>query len=197
MAEKLGKLQAQVMNGQLKELTIELGGELLHKHSELLKAGVLHGLFAQLMSEPVNYINAPIIAKTMGIRIGEKKEQEVINYTNMLSISYKTDKEERSFAGTVFGGKHLKIVRLDKYYIEGTPNGTFLYYTNIDRPGMVAKVGAIFADANINIAGLSLGRTGIGERALAIVSVDSPIPDSVLQKVKSIDGVFHAQIVTL
>lgn len=199
LAEKLGKLQAQVMNGKLKELTIELRGELLHKHSELLKAGVLRGLLSKLIQiqEPINYINAPVIAQSLGVRVSEKKEADIETYTNLLTIVYKTDIEERSFAGTVFGGKYLKIVRLDKYYVEGNPDGTFLYYTNIDRPGMLAKVGTILAEANINIGGLSLGRSGVGERALTVVSVDNPIPDAVLQKVQSLDGVFHAKVVTL
>ncbi len=199
LAEKLGSLQAQVMNGKLKELTIEVRGELLHKYSELLKAGVLRGLLSTLIQihETINYINAPVVAQSLGVRVSEKKEADAENYTNLLTISYTTDSEERSFAGTVFGGKYLKIVRLDKYYLEGTPEGTFLYYTNIDRPGMLAKVGTILAEANINIAGLSLGRSGVGERALTVVSVDNPIPDTVLQKVASLDGVFNAKVVTL
>jgi D-3-phosphoglycerate dehydrogenase len=197
LAEKLGSLQAQVMKGQLKELSVDLSGELLHKHSELIKAGVLRGLFSKLMSQPVNYINAPVLAQSMGVRISETKIAESDDYANLLTISYTTETEKRTFAGTVFGGKHLKFVRLDKYSIEGTPEGTFLYYTNVDRPGMLAKVGAILAEANINIAGLSLGRSGVGERALTVVNVDTPISDAVLQKVASLDGVFNAKVVTL
>ncbi len=197
LAEKLGSLQAQVMKGQLKELSVEVSGELLQKHSELIKAGVLRGIFSKLMSQPVNYINAPILAQSMGVRISEKKISDSGDYANLLTIGYKSDVEQRSFAGTVFGGKHLKFVRLDKYSIEGTPEGTFLYYTNIDRPGMLAKVGTLLADANINIAGLSLGRSGVGERALTVVNVDSTIPDSVLQSVAALDGVFNAKVVTL
>ena len=197
LAEKLGSLQGQVMDGQLKELSVEMSGELLHKHSELIKAGVLRGLFSKVMSQPVNYINAPVLAQSMGVRISEKKIVDGGDYSNLLTIGYVTEKEHRTFAGTVFGGKHLKFVRLDKYNIEGTPEGTFLYYTNIDRPGMLAKVGALLAEANINIAGLSLGRSGIGERALTVVNVDSPISDSVLRSVAALDGVFNAKVVTL
>jgi D-3-phosphoglycerate dehydrogenase / 2-oxoglutarate reductase len=197
LVEKLGSLQAQVMQGQLKDLTLEFSGELLHKHSELLKAGLLRGLFSRLMSQPVNYINAPVIAQSKGIHISEKKVSESANYAYLITVSYKTDTEERSFAGTVLSGKYLRIIRLDKYFVEGNPEGTFLYYTNIDRPGMLAKVGMILADANINIAGLSLGRSGVGERALAVVNVDGPIPDPVLKKVQALDGIFHAQVVTL
>ncbi len=197
LAEKLGSLLAQVLKGQLKEISVDLTGELLHKHSELIKTGVLRGLLSKIMSQPVNYINAPVLAQSMGVRISEKKDVDSGDYANLLTIGYKTDVEERSFAGTALGGKHLKIVRLDKYNVEGNPNGTFLYYTNIDRPGMLAKVGAILAEANINIAGLSLGRSGVGERALTVVGVDNPISDVVLQKVAALDGVFNAKVVTL
>lgn len=197
LAEKLGSLLAQVMNGQLKELSVELNGELLHKFSELIKAGVLRGIFSKLMSQPVNYINAPVLAQSLGVRISEKKVNDSEDYANLLTIGYKSDSEQRTFSGTVFGGKHLKFVRLDKYSIEGNPEGTFLYYTNIDKPGMLAKVGSILAEAKINIAGLSLGRSGVGERALTVVNVDNPIPETVLKTVANLEGVFNAKVVVL
>ncbi len=197
LAEKLGKLLAQVMKGQLKEITVEMSGELLNKYTELIKAGALRGLFSKLLSNPVNYINAPHIAHSMGIRVSEIKNNDGEDYANLLTVHYKTDVESRSFAATVFGGKYLKIVRLDKYFVEGNPEGTFLYYTNIDRPGMLANVGAILAKANINIAGLSLGRSGMGEKALTVVSVDHTIPSEVLEQIKKIDGVFDAKVVVL
>lgn len=197
LAEKLGKLQAQVMKGQLKEISVILSGEFLHKYSELLKAGVLCGLFSKLLAQPVNYINAPHIAQSKGIRVSETKDNDAGDYTNLLSIKYQTDAESRTFSGAVFAGTHLKIVRLDRYYVEGTPDGTFLYYTNTDRPGMLANVGAILAKANINIAGLSLGRIAPGEKALTVVSVDNPIPDTILEQIKKLDGVYDAKVVIL
>ena len=197
LAEKLGSLQAQVMHGTLRDLTIETRGELLHKHVELLTTGVLKGFFSKLMSEPVNYINAPVIARSMGIRINEKKEWSGENYTHLLTVSYATDQEERSFAGTVFGTTKPRVVRIDSFYFEVTPEGILLFYTNTDRPGMLAKVGALLADASINIAGLSLGRSGIGGKALTVVSVDTEIPEGVLAKISSLEGVFEAKMVSL
>lgn len=197
LSEKLGKLQAQVMKGQLQEISVRLSGEFLHKYSELLKAGVLCGLFSKLMAEPVNYINAPHLASSKGIRVSEIKDNDGGDYTNLISVRYQTDAESRTFSGTVFAGTHLKIVRLDRYFVEGTPEGTFLYYTNIDRPGMLANVGTILAKANINIGGLSLGRTARGDIALTVVSVDHPIPNDILEQIKKVDGVFDAKVVEL
>lgn len=197
LAEKIGSLQAQLMKGKLRDLTIETRGELLQKHVELLTTGVLKGFFSNLMSEPVNYINAPLIAQSMGIRINEKKERDGENYSHLLTVEYATDAEERSFSGTVFGTTRPRIVRIDSYYFEINPEGILLFYSNTDRPGMLAKVGGILADASINIAGLSLGRSGIGGRALTVVGVDNPISDDVLAKISSLVGVFEAKVVTL
>jgi D-3-phosphoglycerate dehydrogenase len=197
LAEKLGLLLAQVMKGQLKDIVVQLSGEMLHKYSELLKAAVLRGLFSKMYHEPVNYINAPHFAQSMGVMVGEMKNMEGGDFTNLLTVKYTTDAESRSFAGTVFAGKYPKIVRLDRYSVEGTPEGIYLYYTNIDRPGMLASVGTILAKENINIGGLSLGRTGIGEKALTVVNVDTEISEAVLQQIRSLDGVFDARVVSL
>jgi D-3-phosphoglycerate dehydrogenase len=197
LAEKLGSLQAQVMKGKLRELTIEARGELLQKHIELLTTGVLKGFFSKMMSQPVNYINAPVLAESMGIRISEKKERDGENYTHLLSVEYSTDQEKRSFAGTVFGTTNPRFVRIDAFYFEVIPEGYLLFYTNTDKPGMLAQVGSILAAGKINIAGLSLGRTGIGEKALSVVSVDSPISENMLREIKSIQGVLDAKVVSL
>ena len=197
LAEKLGSVQAQLMKGKLRELAIEARGEILQKHIELLTTGVLKGFFSRIMSQPVNYINAPLLAQSMGIRISETKERDGANYTNLLSVEYSTDQEKRSFAGTVFGTTHPRFVRIDAFYFEVNPEGHLLFYTNIDKPGMLARVGSILASGLINIAGLALGRTGIGEKALSVVSVDSPISEHMLAEIKAVDGILDAKVVTL
>ena len=72
-----------------------------------------------------------------------------------------------------------------------------LFYTNIDRPGMLASVGATLADEKINIAGLSLGRDKPGQKALTVINVDTPLTESVLKKVGKIDGVSEVRAVEL
>ena len=88
-------------------------------------------------------------------------------------------------------------MRIDAFYFEVIPEGYLLFYTNTDKPGMLAQVGSILAAGKINIAGLSLGRTGIGEKALSVVSVDSPISENMLREIKSIQGVLDAKVVSL
>lgn len=197
LAERLGSLVAQLMKGQLRKLSVIARGDFLTQSSELFSAAVLKGVLSRLMSEPVNLINAPVIAKELGIVLVEEKESEHEVYTHLLAVEYETSNEKRRLFGTVFGHSHLKVVRIDDYHLEMTPEGILLFYKNIDRPGMLATVGSILAQAGINIAGLSLGRDQPGQRALTIISVDNEIPVRVLRQLETIDGVFEVKVVRL
>ena len=62
----------------------------------------------------------------------------------------------------------------DKFRLDIIPEGTFLHFRIMDRPGIIGKVGTILGSNDINIAGFGLSRQTTGEEA-AFVSVDSPI----------------------
>jgi D-3-phosphoglycerate dehydrogenase len=197
LAEKLGSLVAQLMNGQLKKVVVTCSGPSLIASLELLTAAALKGMFARVMSEPVNLVNAQAIAEEAGLEVEWRKEGEKDSYTSLLTVSFETNKESRRFSGTVFGNVHARIVQIDEFRFEVNPEGHLLFYSNIDRPGMLAGVGAILAAEGINIAGLSLGRDEPGKRALTVINVDSVLPSSVLTKLGKMDGVFEVKAVTL
>jgi D-3-phosphoglycerate dehydrogenase len=189
LAENLGILHSQLINGQLKQININYSGELLHTTTTLLSTAFLKGFLSSKSIEPVNYINAPFIAKEMGVVINETKSGANFNYSNLMAVELETDKEKRSLAGTVFGNNELRVVNIDSYHLELKPDGNMLFYFNIDRPGMLANVGRILADANINIAGLSLGRLEAGKEALTVINTDSEIGKNVVNAISSIDGI--------
>ncbi len=197
LAEKLGSLVAQLMTGQLRKVSVTCSGTFLSQSMDLITSAVLKGVFAHLMTEPVNLINAPVIAREMGLIINEERESDNVSYTHLITVQYETNKEERRFSGTVFGNSHARIVQIDDYHFEVVPDGHLLFYTNIDRPGMLASVGARLAAENINIAGLSLGRDKPGQKALTVINVDTPIPLEVLERLQKIDGVFEVRAVRL
>ncbi len=197
LAEKLGSLLAQLMTGQLKRVAVTCSGAFLSQSMDLITAAVLKGVFANLMSEPVNLINAPVIAREMGLIVDEERESDNVSYAHLITVRYETSTEEHRFCGTVFGNSHARIVQIDDYHFEVVPEGHLLIYTNIDRPGMLASVGARLAAENINIAGLSLGRDKPGQKALTVINVDTPISMDMLRKLQKIDGVFEVRSVRL
>jgi len=150
---------------------------------------MLKGFLSRRVAEVVNFINAPYLAKEMGIVVNEIKTGANSNYTNLLTVDCETDKENKSLAGTVFGNNELRIVSIDSFHLELKPEGHMLFYSNIDKPGMLATVGKILADANINIAGLSLGRLEAGKEALTVINTDSEINKKVVKDILAINGV--------
>lgn len=196
LAERMGLIAGQIMEGKLKSITFTTAGEGLHSSFDILKAAVLRGVLSPRLDHPVNDVNAPYFARELGIGLNDRREDSTGgNYSQLITVAYETDKEKRKMSGTVFGTHAMRIVMVDDYRVEVEPTGYMLFYWNIDRPGMLAAVGSVLAKANINIAGLSLGRKEIGKEALTIIDLDSEVPLAVLGEIAKIDGVINPKLV--
>lgn len=197
LAEKLGSLVAQMASGNLKNITIGAHGELVSSSLELLKAGVLKGILSHAVPDPVNFINAPILATEMGLVVNEQRESDGENYTNLLRVRYETEQGAREAAGTVFGSTTVRFVKLDQFRFEVRPEGHLLIYNNIDKPGMLARVGSILARHNVNIAGVSLGRVAAGANALTVMNIDSGIREEAMKELLAQEGISNLRLVHL
>lgn len=197
LAEKMGSLVAQLASGKIKHLTVVASGDLVVSSLELMKAGVLKGILSHVCPDPVNFVNAPVLASEMGLVVGEQRNSAGENFTNLLGLRYKTEKETKEVAGTVFGSSTIRLVKLDNFRFEVRPEGYLLVYNNIDKPGMLAKVGLILAKHNVNIAGVSLGRAAIGENALTVMNIDSDIPRGGMSELLAEEGLSNLKLVRL
>jgi D-3-phosphoglycerate dehydrogenase / 2-oxoglutarate reductase len=195
LAERIGRIAGQLMDGKLKSITFSIGGESLLASFDVLKSAVLRGVLSPRLDQPVNDVNAPYFARTMGISLSERRDDSSSDYSQLITVQYETDKESRSISGTVFGTSSIRLVAIDEYRVEIEPTGYMLFYWNIDRPGMLAAVGAILAKSDINIAGLSLGRNALGKEALTIIDLDNDVPATVVKEVAKIDGVINPKLV--
>jgi D-3-phosphoglycerate dehydrogenase len=182
---------------RLKAVTVSVTGELLVSALELLKAGVLKGLLSHVVSDPVNYVNAPLLAGEMGLTVKETRESEGEGFGNLLQVRCESERGAREMAGSVFGSSTIRLVKLDGFRFEVRPEGYLLIYNNIDRPGMLARVGVILAAHSVNIAGVSLGRAAIGENALTVMNIDSDIPEQGMKELLSLEGVSNIRLVRL
>ncbi len=123
LAEKLGRFAAQVAEGQIKEVTLGYYGEIAQKDVSLVTVATLKGLLDIKMGEPVNYVNASFIAKDRGIKVAETKFGETGDYTNLIQLTLKTDKQEYVVSGTIFGKDDARIVDIQGYRVDAVPNG--------------------------------------------------------------------------
>ncbi len=197
LAEKLGQVAGQLIDGQLDRIQIRCVGDVPRRYAELLSIAAVKGVIERWRSEPVNLINAPYLAEEMGLKIEEQRAGSRGHYTNFIEIALKTSTGTREVAGTIFDTDELRLVRVDDYRLEVRPEGHLLFYYNVDQPGMLASVGAVLAAAKINIGALSLGRTGKGAMALTVVNVDENLPESVCKSITELEGIKSARVVNL
>ncbi len=197
LAERLGSFLAQLTGSGPKALEVTYGGP-LEGPVEPLAAAALKGLLGHFMSGArVNLVNGPILAKERGIEIVSTYRSEMPVYTNLIELKVRTDRGERSVAGTFIHENEPRIVRIDQFSVDAVPEGYMLIFTNDDQPGMIGLIGTLLGEHKINIAGMQLGRTRKNDRAVAILAVDDPIPDEVMEKVRSIPNINDANLVLL
>lgn len=197
LAEKMGSLVAQMIAEKLTTATVVASGDLVTSSLELLKTAILKGMLSRLLPEPVNIINAPFIAEEMGLPITVQRDTKSENFTNLLRIQYTTGGRAREVAGTVFGESTIRLVLMDGFRFEVRPEGYLLIYNNLDKPGMLAKIGSVLATHGVNIAGVSLGRTAPGENALTVMNVDGDMPSAAMRELVQVEGITNLKLVNL
>jgi D-3-phosphoglycerate dehydrogenase len=193
LGEKVGGLQAQLAPGAPTEVEIESSGDVAEHDMKALTASVLKGILSPVMDSVVNYVNAPVIARDRGIRIVEARSSTPSDFLNSVTTRVKrADGPTTTVAGAVFGKKTLRIVRINKFYMEAVPEGCILMLNNRDVPGVVGAVGTLLGKHGINIAGIELGRDESG-MAISLVHVDEPASTEVLGELRRLPAIVSAQ----
>ena len=189
LAEKLGKFEAQLVKGGIKEVTVEYSGDILNYNVAPITLSLLKGLLTPILNENINYINAPVVARDRGIKVVESKSSEAKDYTSMISLTLKTSEEVSYAAGTIFGRQDLRIVRVNKFTVEVIPEGHMLVITNNDKPGVIGNIGTTLGNNSVNIARLHLSREQVDQKALVVLSTDTMVSEDVLSKLRSLPNI--------
>jgi D-3-phosphoglycerate dehydrogenase len=197
LAEKLGSFVVQMVDGGLREVSVRYSGDAADLEVKPITAALLTGLLKKSLPERVNLVNAPHLARERGIRVDETISSEAEDYSSLITVELTTDNSKRRVAGTLFGRKEPRIVRVDDYRMEAVPSGYMLVFSNQDTPGVIGKIGTILGSNQINIAGMQLGRVAPHGMAVAVVNVDSTIPPAVLQEIHMLPNLFDAKLVEL
>ncbi len=184
LTEKLGQIFASLAAGPVTSLDVEVHGELSEHNVEVLRLAALKGLFTQVVSDPVSYVNAPLFAEQRGVEVRFSVDNVSESYRNVVTLRGTTaDGATVSVSGTLTGPKQVeKIVAINGYDLELPISEHLVVFSYEDRPGIVAAYGGLLGDAGVNIAGLQIARDEKKGTALSVLSVDSPIPAELVSK---------------
>jgi D-3-phosphoglycerate dehydrogenase / 2-oxoglutarate reductase len=190
LAEKLGTIQAHLMEGRLNRVEVEYRGADVAPHVKPLTVALLRGLLAPVLGrDSVNYVNAPLIANERGIVVTQALNLTANEYTNLVSCRVSTDQGEHVIAGTCFDGSEPRIVQIDSFRIDAVPEGTAVVISSRDVPGVVGRVGTILGANYVNIAEYRLGRTKAGDRAMSFVNLDNEVPEYAMKALRDLPEV--------
>lgn len=186
LIEKLGQVFSGLAHSPLTSVDVEVHGELADYDVSVLKLAALKGIFTNIVSEKVSYVNAPLLAEQRGVEVRQIVDAVSEDYRNVLTLrGALSDGSQVSVSGTLTGPKQIeKIVGISGYDVEVPLAEHLIVMVYDDRPGIVAVYGRQFGDAGINIAGMQIARTAAGGKALSVLTVDSPVPDGLLEEVR-------------
>ncbi len=197
LGEMLGSLHMQIAKGGIKEVNLEYCGELSELNTSPITIAFLKGLFAPILKDAVNYVNAPIIAKDRGIRVVESKSGQADDFTNVFSITVKTNEGENTLVGTVFGKNEPRLVRLNTFRLEALPAGPMLLVYNNDVPGVIGALGTALGNSGVNISRMTVGREEASKQNIILLSTDELITKEILADVMAIENIDDAMVLEL
>ncbi|MEL4317980.1 phosphoglycerate dehydrogenase [Leifsonia sp. YIM 134122] len=187
LLKKLGQVFSGLAHASpLTSVDVEVRGELADYDVSVLKLAALKGVFTNVVSETVSYVNAPLLAEQRGIGVRLITDAVSEEYRNVITLrGALADGTQVSVSGTLTGTKQTeKIVEINGYDVEVPIAKNLIVMQYTDRPGIVAVYGREFGDAGINIAGMQIARHTAGGQALSVLTVDSPVPAEILAAVR-------------
>ncbi|MBD0328745.1 MAG: phosphoglycerate dehydrogenase [Thermoleophilia bacterium] len=197
LAAKLGRLAMEVADGRADAIRLTYYGAVAEYDTRLLTVAALNGAFQGRTEQPVNYVNAPLIAADRGIEVGEERRPAARDFTSLVRVAVVRDGDEARVAGTTIGGRdrHWLVSALGfQLEIELAPLMVLFRYDDV--PGVIGHVGTLFGSAGVNIANMAVSRTRRGGKALMALTLDAEPPPALVERFRG-EGFDDARFIRL
>lgn len=188
LAERLGRVFASLVGGIPTDFEVITSGEIGAYDSRIVTLSALKGLLSLLSPENVSFVNAPLIAKNLGITVrGSATPATTHNdYVNLVTLRA----GERNISATLAGRRReARIVIVDNHLTDIPPSEHMLVVKNDDRPGAIGRVATALGNANINISNMDVGKTEQQGSALMLIATSSHVPDELVAQLRTMPGI--------
>jgi D-3-phosphoglycerate dehydrogenase len=198
LAETLGQLLSQLGGGQISELEVRLQGDFAALQSQPLVVAALKGILSTALGDSINFVNAGLEARERGIKVLEVKDDGSRDFAGgSLLLRSRGGKGVHSVTGAVFNESDQRIISIDDFPVNVAPSRHMLFTRHRDMPGIIGQLGSVLGEHNVNIASMQVGRRIVRGDAVMVLSLDDPIPPSLLATIHAINGIQEAHPVAL
>lgn len=185
LGERLGRTITGMSKEPISSVQVKVNGKIAEMNSSLISTAVLKGILSSALDTNVNLVNANILAAERGIHLSEIKSSIARDFANLVTVSANGN----IVTGTLFGNDR-RIVEINNFRVDVDPHARILICPHINRPGVIGAVGMLLAKYNINISSMQVGKAEIEGRNLMVLTVDNPIPQTVLDEMKALEPIF-------
>lgn len=199
LARKLGAVSRALLASQgaraVGGIDVRTGEALAGARAALVASAAVGVLQAVMEEERLNIINARAIAEARGIELSFTESTQA-DGQHAMEVRVRGGMQEIGVAGVAYPGASPRLTRIGAFRVDVHPRDTLLILTNRDVPGVIGRVGTLLGHAGVNIAEYHQARLAQGGEALAAVSVDGPIAESVRQSLLELPDVRSATVLT-
>ncbi|MEO7295748.1 MAG: phosphoglycerate dehydrogenase [Candidatus Limnocylindria bacterium] len=198
LGRRLAILARQLAPGAFDALSLTYAGEIAAGECAPIRTAALAGILEAVTDQRVNAVNADLVARERGLTVSETRTPSSEPWASLVEVAIGMAEGAPllQLAGsTAHGRPHL--AGLDGFAIDAELVGLMLVTRHQDRPGIVGAVGTMLAESGINISSLELSRLSERGEAMMFVSVDDPLDEDVLSRIRDVDGIIEARLVEL
>ena len=189
LAERIGVLASTIASGQIKSVEVAYRGAIAEASVDLITSYFTIGLLKRHEEVLVNLVNVGMLAKSRGISVDETKNTDAVDIASTFTAKIVTDKVTRTITGTVFSGKIMRIIGIDGFDAEVTPDGPFMAIYNDDKPGVIGAIGTVLGKHGINMNTLGVGNKAEECKAIFLVSLDQVPSAAAMEEISKLEFV--------
>jgi D-3-phosphoglycerate dehydrogenase len=180
---------SSICGGQIKKVEIQYRGTIAEHSVAVITTSFQIGLLQPYFEDPINMVNAPVMAKERGISIDVTKNAEAKNVASSIAAIVTTAKGTNTITGTVFSDKIMRIIEINGFDVEMTPADNVMVIFNDDKPGVIGATGTVLGRGGINIQTMGVGQKAKEKKAVLAVSLDAMPDEATMKEISQLDFV--------
>jgi D-3-phosphoglycerate dehydrogenase / 2-oxoglutarate reductase len=155
LAETLGRSAHRLHSRPGGELTVEYVGKLAEEDTQALTLSALKGMLSASSSEPVTFVNAPLLAEERGLKVSTVTSSSSRTTSRWCGCARATSRRRHARRPEATSERLVEVWGFD---VDMEPTDHMVFFRYADRPGIVGLIGGKLGEAGVNIATMQVGR---------------------------------------